>query len=114
MRPIKLKMTGVGPYKETTIIDMESLGSGGLYLITGDTGAGKTFIFDAITYALYGDMSGSGRDSKSVRSQYSPDGEKTEVELVFEYCGRRYTVTRNPEYNRAKKSGEGFTMQEQR
>lgn len=111
MRPLKLKMTGFGPYRETNIIDMESLGCGGLYLITGDTGAGKTFIFDAITYALYGDMSGSGRDSKSVRSQYSPDGEKTEVELVFEYRGRRYTVTRNPEYNRAKKSGEGFTKQ---
>ena len=111
MRPLRLKMTGFGPYKETNIIDMEGLRRGGLYLITGDTGAGKTFIFDAITYALYGDMSGSGRDSKSVRSQYSPDGEKTEVELDFEYCGRRYTVTRNPEYTRAKKSGEGFTKQ---
>ena len=111
MRPLRLKMTGFGPYKETNIIDMERLGRGGLYLITGDTGAGKTFIFDAITYALYGDMSGSGRDSKSVRSQYSPDGEKTEVELVFEYCGHRYTVTRNPEYFRAKKSGEGLTKQ---
>ena len=111
MRPLRLKMTGFGPYKDTNIIDMESLGRGGLYLITGDTGAGKTFIFDAITYALYGDMSGSGRDSKSVRSQYSPDGEKTEVELVFEYCGHRYTVTRNPEYLRTKKSGEGFTKQ---
>ena len=111
MRPLKLTMTGFGPYRETNVIDMESLGSGGLYLITGDTGAGKTFIFDAITYALYGDMSGSGRDSKSVRSQYSSDGEKTEVELIFEYRGRRYTVTRNPEYNRAKKSGEGFTKQ---
>ena len=111
MRPLKLKMTGFGPYKETNVIDMESLGRGGLYLITGDTGAGKTFIFDAITYALYGDMSGSGRDSKSVRSQYSSDGEKTEVELVFEYCGHKYTLTRNPEYYRAKKSGEGFTKQ---
>ena len=111
MRPIRLKMTGFGPYKDTNIIDMESLGRGGLYLITGDTGAGKTFIFDAITYALYGDMSGSGRDSKSVRSQYTPDGEKTEVELVFEYCGHTYTVTRNPEYYRAKKSGAGFTKQ---
>lgn len=111
MRPLRLKMTGFGPYKDTNIIDMESLGRGGLYLITGDTGAGKTFIFDAITYALYGDMSGSGRDSKSVRSQYTPDGEKTEVELVFEYCGHKYTVTRNPEYYRAKKSGEGFTKQ---
>lgn len=111
MRPLRLKMTGFGPYRETNVIDMESLGRGGLYLITGDTGAGKTFIFDAITYALFGDMSGSGRDSKSVRSQYSPDGEKTEVELVFEYCGHKYMVTRNPEYYRAKERGEGFTKQ---
>ena len=111
MRPLKLTLTGFGPYRNTNVIDMESLGRGGLYLITGDTGAGKTFIFDAITYALYGDMSGSGRDSRSVRSQYSADGEKTEVELVFEYRGHRYTVQRNPEYFRAKKSGEGFTKQ---
>ena len=111
MRPLRLKMTGFGPYKETNVIDLDSLGRGGLYLITGDTGAGKTFIFDAITYALYGDMSGSGRDSRSIRSQYSPDGEKTEVELVFEYNGRKYMVTRNPEYYRANKSGEGFTKQ---
>lgn len=112
MRPIRLTMTGFGPYKNTTVIDMESLGPGGLYLITGDTGAGKTFIFDAITYALYGEMSGSGRDSKTVRSQYSEDGEKTEVELIFEYAGKRYTIERNPEYMRAKmKGGEGFTSQ---
>lgn len=111
MRPLRLSMTGFGPYKNTTIVDMESLGSGGLYLITGDTGAGKTFIFDAITYALFGEMSGSGRDSRNVRSQYCVDGEKTEVELVFEYCGRRYTVNRNPEYSRAKARGEGFTKQ---
>ena len=78
-------MTGFGPYRETNELDMESLGCGGLYLITGDTGAGKTFIFDAITYALYGDMSGSGRDSKSIRSQYSPDGEKTEVVVDLKY-----------------------------
>ena len=111
MRPLKLKITGFGPYKGTNVIDMERLGRGGLYLITGDTGAGKTFIFDAITYALYGDMSGSGRDSKNVRSQYAADGEKTEVELAFEYSGHKYTVTRNPEYYRAKKSGSGFTKQ---
>ena len=111
MRPLRLKMTGFGPYRKTSILDLESLGRGGLYLITGDTGAGKTFIFDAITYALYGDMSGSGRDSRSIRSQYSADGEKTEVELVFEYYGRKYVVTRNPEYLRAKERGEGFTKQ---
>jgi len=109
MRPLKLTMTGFGPYRNRTVIDMESLGSGGLYLVTGDTGAGKTYIFDAITYALYGEMSGDSRDSRNVRSQYSEDGEITEVELEFEYRGRRYVVTRNPEYNRLKKSGDGFT-----
>ncbi|MBE6041998.1 MAG: SMC family ATPase [Clostridiales bacterium] len=111
MRPLKLKMTGFGPYKEKTVIDLESLGTGGLYLITGDTGAGKTYIFDAITYALYGEMSGSGRDVKTVRSQYSGDGEMTEVSLEFECKGKRYTVTRNPEYTRRKTRGEGFTKQ---
>lgn len=111
MRPLRLTITGFGPYKKETVLDMESLGSGGLYLITGDTGAGKTFIFDAITYALYGEMSGSGRDNRNVRSQYVSDGEKTEVELVFNYAGKRYKVTRNPEYNRAKSRGEGFTKQ---
>jgi len=112
MRPLRLTMTGFGPYKDRTVVDMESLGNGGLYLITGDTGAGKTYIFDAITYALYGEMSGSGRDSKSVRSQYAKDGDPTEVELEFEKSGRRYKVIRNPEYRRRKKSGEGFTKQD--
>ncbi len=106
MRPLRLRMTGFGPYRDTAVLDMETLGPGGLYLITGDTGAGKTYIFDAITYALYGEMSGSGRDSKSVRSQYAPDGEKTEVELVFDYYGKKYTITRNPEYFRSKSRGE--------
>ena len=107
MRPLRLCMTGFGPYKSKTEIDMSSLGKGGLYLITGDTGAGKTFIFDAITYALYGDMSGSGRDTKTVRSQYADPGDTTEVELEFEYQGKVYKVVRNPEYTRAKKRGEG-------
>ncbi len=107
MRPLRLCITGFGPYKNRTEIDMASLGRGGLYLITGDTGAGKTFIFDAITYALYGDMSGSGRDTKTVRSQYAEPGDTTEVELEFEYQGKIYKVVRNPEYTRAKKRGEG-------
>ena len=109
MRPIKLTMTGFGPYRDKTVIDMKSLGTGGLYLITGDTGAGKTFIFDAITYALYSETSGGSRDSRSLRSQYAGDEDRTEVELVFEYSGREYTVTRNPEYDRPKKRGEGMT-----
>ena len=113
MRPLKLTMTGFGPYKEKTVIDMESLGRGGLYLITGDTGAGKTYIFDAITYALYGEMSGSGRDTRTVRSQYCGDGDITEVSLDFEYYGNIYSVTRNPEYMRKKARGDGFTKQTQ-
>lgn len=91
---------------------MSSLGSGGLYLITGDTGAGKTFIFDAITYALYGDMSGSGRDTKTVRSQFSAADEITEVELDFECSGKTYKVKRNPEYTRAKKRGDGTATEQ--
>ena len=111
MRPLRLCMTGFGPYKERTEIDMASLGKGGLYLITGDTGAGKTFIFDAITYALYGDMSGSGRDTGTIRSQNAGANDITEVELEFEYQGRVYTVTRNPEYLRASKRGSGTTTE---
>lgn len=111
MRPLRLTMTGFGPYKDRTVIDLEDLGKGGLYLITGDTGAGKTYIFDAITYALYGEMSGSGRDSKTVRSQYSDDDVVTSVELDFEYYGRRYKVSRTPEYIRRSKRGDGFTKQ---
>ena len=111
MRPLKLTMTGFGPYKDRTYIDLESLGKGGLYLITGDTGAGKTYIFDAITYALYGEMSGSGRDSRTVRSQYADDDVVTSVELEFEYYGRHYKVSRTPEYIRRSKRGDGFTKQ---
>ena len=61
MRPIKLKISAFGPYSGVTEFDFDKLGTGGLYLITGDTGAGKTTIFDAITYALYGDPSGNNR-----------------------------------------------------
>lgn len=111
MRPLRLTMTGFGTYKERTVLVFEKLGTGGMYLITGDTGTGKTLIFDAITYALYGEMSGSGRNSRAVRSQLSNDDEPTEVELEFEYLQKRYTVTRNPEYFRKKKNGEGITKQ---
>ncbi len=112
MRPVKLMMSAFGPYAGRTEIDFDKLGTGGLYLITGDTGAGKTTIFDGICYALFGEASGSSREPSMLRSKYAEPGMPTEVELTFAYGEKQYTVRRNPEYMRpAKKGGEGMTKQ---
>lgn len=111
MRPLKLKISAFGPYSGTTEFDFTKLGTGGLYLITGDTGAGKTTIFDAITYALYGETSGSNREVSMLRSKYADDSTPTEVELTFSYRDKEYTVKRNPEYEKLKARGEGTTKQ---
>lgn len=111
MRPLKLKISAFGPYAGVTEFDFEKLGTGGLYLITGDTGAGKTTIFDAITYALYGDPSGNNREVSMLRSKYADASTPTEVELKFSYYGKEYIVKRNPEYERANKRGSGTTKQ---
>lgn len=109
MRPLKLVVSAFGPYAGRTEFDLEKLGTNGLYLICGDTGAGKTTIFDAITYALYGEASGTTRDNaKNFRSDYAKPETPTEVELTFEYAGRTYYVKRNPEYERPKMRGEGM------
>ncbi len=111
MRPIRLTMSAFGPYADLTVIDFGQLGKNGLYLITGDTGAGKTTIFDAITYALYGEASGDLRSAEMFRSKLADAGTSTWVELVFEYNGKSYTVKRNPEYERPKNRGEGVTVE---
>ena len=111
MRPVKLVMTAFGSYAGKTVLEMDKLGKSGLYLITGDTGAGKTTIFDAITYALYGETSGDNRDANMIRSKYAEPETRTEVELTFEYAGKLYTIKRNPEYQRAKNRGEGMTTE---
>ena len=109
MKPKRLTISAFGPYAGKTELDFTSLT--GLYLITGDTGAGKTTIFDAITFALYGEASGEVREAGMFRSQYARDGVRTYVEFIFTYGGKDYTVRRNPEYLRPKDRGNGYTTE---
>lgn len=109
MRPLKLTMSAFGPYRNKTVIDFNRLGMSGLYLITGDTGAGKTTIFDAVKYAIYGVASGDMREPGMFRSKYADENTATEVILEFE-CGEEiYTIKRSPSYMRKKERGEGYT-----
>lgn len=111
MRPIRLKISAFGPYAGITEIDMTRLGNKGLYLITGDTGAGKTTIFDAICFALYGSASGDIRENSMLRSKYADAETPTVVELEFANKGQIFHIKRNPEYMRLAKRGNGETKQ---
>lgn len=111
MRPLKLTLSAFGPYAGTTEIDLETLGTAGLYLITGDTGAGKTTIFDAITYALYDKPSGENRTPAMFRSKYADDKTPTFVEMTFSCADKVYTVRRNPEYMRRALRGDKLVKQ---
>lgn len=112
MRPIELKMSAFGPFAGLTTLRLDALGTDGLYLITGDTGAGKTTIFDAIIYALYGEASGNIRTTDMLRSKYANADTATFVELTFVFKDKTYIVRRNPEYLRPSKRGEGrFTKE---
>ena len=108
MRPIKLVLSAFGPYASKVELDLSKLGENGVYLITGDTGAGKTTIFDAITFALFGKPSGDIRDVKTLRSEYANEEIETYVELDFIYHDEEYHIYRRPEYTytHAQKNGE--------
>lgn len=111
MKPIQLVLSAFGPYVERTVIDFSALGEEGLFLIAGDTGAGKTTIFDAISFALYGEASGGKekRKSKSFHSNYVSDQTETYVELTFRHRGETWWIRRNLEYQRpAKKKKDGM------
>lgn len=111
MRPLKLVISAFGPYAGRTELDMDKLGKQGLYLISGDTGAGKTTIFDAITFALYGSASGDNRKTSMLRSKYADASVPTEVELTFLHAGKVYRIRRNPEYERPARRGSGLVKQ---
>jgi len=111
MRPLTLEISAFGPYAGRCVLDFEKLGKSGLYLISGDTGAGKTSIFDAITFALYGEASGKSRDASMLRSKYAAPDVPTEVKLSFDYGGKVYRVKRNPDYERPVKKGSGTTRE---
>lgn len=111
MKPIKLIMSAFGPYAGTVEVDFEKFQQNGVFLITGDTGAGKTTIFDGISFALYGTASGgkNRRAGKSFRSDFAALTDDTFVEFFFAHRGNTYRIRRNPDYERAKLRGEGTT-----
>ena len=110
MRPLLLTLSAFGPYAQQQSVDFTRLGSS-LFLITGDTGAGKTTLFDGIVYALYDEPSGGTRDTKTLRSHHAAPDTPTFVEFTFSVRGESYHIFRSPRYMRAKRRGEGETEQ---
>lgn len=115
MKPMKLIISAFGPYADRMPeIDFEQFEDKGLFLISGDTGAGKTTIFDAICFALYGTTSGSYRDTKNLRSEYAKDSAESYVDFYFSHQGRTYHIWRQPAYERKKQRGTGVITEKEK
>ena len=104
-------MSAFGPYANKVELDLKAFGGHGLFLITGDTGAGKTTIFDAVAFALFGEASGFTRTVDTLRSDFADPTTKTYVELSFLHKNQTYFVSRIPRYERPKKNGDGVTTE---
>ena len=109
MKPVSLSMTAFGPYPTTEVIDFSALGAKTLFLVCGETGAGKTALLDAMCFALFGQASGRDRTGKSLRSDHAKPSVQTQVKLEFMLNQRRYRVVRSPEQLRPKQRGDGLT-----
>ena len=115
MKPIKLIISAFGPYADKMPeINFEQFEEKGLFLISGDTGAGRTTIFDAICFALYGTTSGTYRDKNNLRSEYAKDSTESYVDFYFSHQGKEYHVWRQPSYERSKLRGEGVKTEKEK
>lgn len=115
MKPIKLIISAIGPYAgELPEVKFDAFEEKGLFLISGDTGAGKTTIFDAICFALYGTTSGTYRDTKNLRSEYAGDSVRSYVDFYFSHQGREFHVWRQPSYERQKQRGTGVILEKEK
>lgn len=114
MKPVKLVISAIGPYAgEVAPIEFDAFAEKGLFLISGDTGAGKTTIFDAICFALYGTASGTYRDAANLRSEYAGALAESYVDFYFSHQGRAFHVKRNPPYEAQKQRGSGTTLKKE-
>lgn len=115
MKPVKLIVSAFGPYADTMPeIEFDRFEDKGLFLISGDTGAGKTTLFDAISFALYGTSSGTYRDTKNLRSEYAKGGTESFVDFYFTHQGADYHIKRYPAYERKKQRGQGVILEKEK